>query len=98
MSFNVVVEERGSIRIQPGRRFDFSCHGKFREASAQVGPGSEVVIDLGETTYMDSAALGMLIVLGEKVGGTKRVRLANASGQPRDVLKLANFQNLFLID
>jgi anti-anti-sigma factor len=79
-------------------RFDFSCHSSFREAYAKAPGGSEFVIDMGETSYMDSAALGMLLLLREHVqqqGG--RVSITNCRGQTYDVLQIANFHRLFKI-
>jgi len=79
-------------------RFDFSCHSTFREAYAKAPVGCEFVIDMEETSYMDSAALGMLLLLREHVqqqGG--RVSIANCRGQTYDVLQIANFHRLFKI-
>ena len=79
-------------------RFDFSCHSSFRDAYVTALAGSEFVVDMEEASYMDSAALGMLLLLREHVqqqGG--RVSITNCRGQTYDVLQIANFHRLFTI-
>jgi len=79
-------------------RFDFSCHPDFRASFSSLQPGNDVVVDLGGTTYIDSAALGMLLLLRDRVGDARHVRLTNCKGQPDQVLRIANFHRLFQYD
>jgi anti-anti-sigma factor len=98
MALECVRQSESCTVIKIKGRFDFSCHTSFREAYAKAPHGSEFVIDMGETSYMDSAALGMLLLLREHVqqqGG--RVSITNCSGQTYDVLQIANFHRLFKI-
>jgi anti-anti-sigma regulatory factor len=45
---------------------------------------------------MDSSALGMLLLLRDKVEqDSARVKILSGAGQPHEILKLANFQRLF---
>jgi anti-anti-sigma factor len=79
-------------------RFDFSCHSAFREAYANARESSDFVVDMGDASYMDSAALGMLLLLREHAqqnGG--RVTITNCRGQTYEVLQIANFHRLFKI-
>jgi len=58
----------------------------------------EIVIDFGEVDYLDSSALGMLLLLREKAdGASKRVVLAGLQGTVKQVLEIANFGKLFSI-
>lgn len=85
------------IRIKG--RFDFSCHAAFREAYSGPNQAADYVIDMEEASYMDSAALGMLLLLREHAqrnGG--KVLITNCRGQTYDVLQIANFHRLFKID
>lgn len=80
-------------------RFDFHCHREFRSACegalARQGVGT-LEIDLGEVEYLDSSALGMLLLARERAGAAGRpVRLANCRGSVAEVLRIANFQKLF---
>lgn len=87
-----------TIRVQD--RFDFNVHRELRQAyEAQGKRFGNYVLDLRGTTYMDSAALGMLLQLREHAGGKRQaVRLTNAQPVIRDILAVANFDQLFTID
>ena len=82
-------------------RFDFNSHREFREAvdkALGAEDSSEVAVDLGSVEYLDSSALGMLLMLRDKAHGAgKTVSLANCRGAVRQVLDIANFGKLFSI-
>lgn len=96
---NNVNGDRASLKL--GGRFDFHSHRDFRAAYEQVletGPVKEIVIDFGEVDYLDSSALGMLLLLREKADAAgKRVVLAGLKGTVKQVLDIANFGKLFTI-
>lgn len=98
MSVVANQNQQGTTVIEISGRFDFSCHPDFRAAFSALGPGSEVVVDFASTTYIDSAALGMLLLLRDRVGDARHIRLANCKGQPDQVLRIANFHKLFRYD
>jgi HptB-dependent secretion and biofilm anti anti-sigma factor len=87
-----------SALIKVNGRFDFSCHSAFREAYAGTADGTDFIVDMGDASYMDSAALGMLLLLREyaQQHGSK-VTITNCIGQTREVLQIANFHRLFKI-
>ncbi len=98
MSITVRSHE-GQTRITISETFSFPVHREFRkacdEALAMHGK-PEVVVDLGAVSYMDSAALGMLLVFRERaVAHGKGVVLDHCRGTIRQVLEIANFQKLF---
>lgn len=78
-------------------RFVFASHRDFRgamERSLQGRPG-EVEFDLGGVDYVDSAALGMLQVLGDKARAAgKKVVLRNSRGDIRALLGIAGIDRL----
>lgn len=82
-------------------RLTIAVHGQFRtiiDTLKQSSP-SELVIDLGETEFVDSAGLGMLLVAREAVaahGAT--IRLRNARGQVERMLDCARFGELFTLE
>ena len=104
MSITAQISPDGhSVTINVNGRFDFSTHQDFRAAYEQheqrPGDGTRYVLDLGNTEYMDSSALGMLLMLREHAGGeSAAVRIANCGEAIRNVLTIANFQQLFSID
>lgn len=89
-----------TLHIRMGERFDFSAHSALRAAYAGDRPRFDTyIIDLRETTYMDSSALGMLLQLKEHAGGTQRsLQIKNANPAIKDILGVANFDQLMQID
>jgi anti-anti-sigma factor len=80
-------------------RFDFSSHQAFRDAYEGAG-GADVAytIDMAETTYLDSSALGMLLLLRDYAGGDKAgVAIVNCNPDVRKILTISNFEQLFKI-
>lgn len=95
MSVSTSHDERGACVIAISGRFDFSSHPEFRGAFSALTPGVDVLVDFSATTYIDSAALGMLLLLRDRVGDARHIRLVNCKGQPDQVLRIANFHKLF---
>ncbi len=81
-------------------RFDFNAHRPFRDAyTPHKEPGTRFVIDFGQIEYLDSAALGCLLLLREHAGGDpSRIRLTNCKPTIAKVLEIANFQKLVTIE
>jgi anti-anti-sigma factor len=85
----------GRTTITIKGRFNFACYEEFHRVVGETVPPSYVV-DLRSVDYIDSAALGMLLLLRERVKEERaRVTLLTGAGQPAEVLRLANFGNLF---
>ena len=80
-------------------RFDFASHQDFRDAYERVERAPKrYVIDLQEATYLDSSALGMLLLLRDHAGGdAAQIRLLNGSSDVRKILAISNFEQLFQI-
>ena len=87
--------------IELAGRFDFNSHREFRDAVDQAladKKGSQISVDLNAVTYLDSSALGMLLMLRDKAKAENReVELAGAQGSVKQVLEIANFGKLFSI-
>ena len=88
----------GNTVIVLNGRFDFNAHREFRETVDQAvkeAPG-KIHVDLASVEYLDSSALGMLLMLRDKAKGAgKEVALANARGAVKQVIDIANFGKLF---
>lgn len=91
----------GLARIELRGRFDFTSHRSFKqayEAAFSAGGVNELVIDMRSVDYLDSSALGMLLLLRDKCkAAAKPVSLANCGGTVREVLRVANFDKLFTL-
>jgi anti-anti-sigma factor len=86
-----------SARIVLTGDFTFEGHRPFKEASQQALDHADVAaleIDFDNVDYMDSAALGMLLLLRERFG-SRPIRLLGTRGTVRAVLDVANFGRLF---
>lgn len=93
-----VQREAHTLTLKISGKFNFSCFREFQDAVAGPTP-DRYVIDLSRTDYIDSSALGMLLLLREKVGeDAGRVLIRSGAGQPSEVLRLANFQRLFTVN
>ncbi len=92
-------EDSDEVTIQVSGRFDFSCYQPFVDGYKDYPKGEKrFVVDLNETEYMDSSAMGMLLRLRDhstKDGG--RVALINANESVLEILKIANFNKLLAI-
>ncbi len=95
-------------QVQDGRavvalegRFDFSSHREFRECYEGLLANPAVKglhIDFNKVDYLDSSALGMLLLLREKAETHgKQVGLGGVQGIVKQVLDIANFDKLFTI-
>lgn len=81
--------------------FDISIVEEFTRAYASLpaSAGRQYVIDLSEVEYMDSAALGMLLVLREKADqGDKSIVLKGANQDVLKTLEISRFEQLFVIN
>jgi len=98
LKVTTLPDERKVI-IQIDGRFDFNVHREFREAYRHVQSlEMEYVVDLGGTEYMDSSALGMLLLLREHAGGNSaRIRVINCGPEIRKILTISNFDRLLEI-
>ena len=82
-------------------RFDFNTHRDFRGAYEPLIIDTEVrsvSVDFTGVDYLDSSALGMLLMLRDKLGGVnKEVALTGVRGNVKQVIDIANFSKLFKI-
>ncbi|MDI2594552.1 STAS domain-containing protein [Pseudomonas sp. N3-W] len=79
-------------------RFDFAKHQEFRESYERPDGQmpSSVVVDLKDATYLDSSALGMLLLLRDHAGGDNSdIRVVNSSSDVKKILAISNFDKLF---
>jgi anti-anti-sigma factor len=99
MQTNVSNRDNKTVIVLQGR-FDFNSHREFREAVDQAvkEAAREIHVDLGGVDYLDSSALGMLLMLRDKAKGAgKEVALANVRGSVKQVIDIANFGKLFAL-
>tara|TARA_B100001765_G_scaffold165589_1_gene108973 strand:- start:26 stop:331 length:306 start_codon:yes stop_codon:yes gene_type:complete len=88
------------LTINVKGRFDFGAHQEFRSAYERSGmTPRQYVVDLHETDYIDSSALGMLLLLRDHAGGDSAdIRIVHCNPDVRKVLSISNFEQLFSIE
>ena len=77
----------------------FGAHQDFRNAYERSGlTPQEYVVDLHDTDYIDSSALGMLLLLRDHAGGdSAQISIVHCNPDVRKVLSISNFEQLFSI-
>ena len=86
-----------TLTIKPHGRFDFRVQQDFRQAyEPQLSTTKKFVVDLGGVSYLDSSALGMLLVLKKDAEGHgSSVELRGAQDAVARILEVSNFGSLF---
>ncbi len=84
--------------IRLPNRFDFSQHKIFtQQADVALQSGArQLEIDFSQVQYLDSSALGMLVLLSKKASAQHvNIQLKGAQGTALDILMMANMQKIF---
>ena len=100
MSISAKTSGNGSeLNICIEGRFDFSSHQEFRKAYEEPGMAPNLyVVDMKEATYLDSSALGMLLLLRDHAGGDEaQISIVNCNDDVKKILTISNFEQLFEI-
>ena len=96
-----VFDEGKKVQINITGRFDYEASQDFRNAyrHLQETEGVEYHVDLSDASYMDSSALGMLLLLREHAKSHGGAVIIERPGEQIDkILKVANFEQLFTIN
>lgn len=89
-----LTDDKQTLKVWIEGRFDFHLHREFRNAYRDYADIKSIVIDLTHTVYVDSSALGMLLLVRESHSNT-RIILSNINPKIRTVLTIAHFDRLF---
>jgi HptB-dependent secretion and biofilm anti anti-sigma factor len=95
-----ILEANGGTTVALKGRFDFQAHQQFRTAIDGLlkNGKARLRVDLAEVNFIDSSALGMLLLAREsceKAGGS--VVLDRPQEYVNKVLKLCHFDQLFQV-
>jgi anti-anti-sigma factor len=87
--------------IQIHERFDFGYYKEFtKEYQLLLADNSvtEIVLDFRYVGYLDSSALGMMVLLHKKAKSKNiSVRISGTKERTKEILQIANFDQLFEI-
>ncbi len=88
--------------VSLGGRFDFNAHREFKEAYTALLAESAIQtleVNLANVDYLDSSALGMLLMLRERAeASSKKISLTSPNPTVIKILDIANFNKLFTIN
>lgn len=95
-----VSPDRKTLTLTLDGRFDFSVEREFREAFTQYEESDSLYrVELSAVSYMDSSALGMLMVLKRHADKrTSKVILCRPTETVAKVLGIAKFDKLFTVE
>lgn len=93
-----VVSDGKEVTISIDGRFDFNVHQDFRSAYRDQRPDAKYIIKMSGTDYIDSSALGMLLLLREHAGNDNAdITITGCKDEIKKILSIANFERLFKI-
>lgn len=82
--------------------FIFDAHREFKNTYKNLlqNPNiGSIILNLAEVKYVDSAALGMLLLLRERIqAANKSLTLSQPSPYVKRIFEIANFHSLFAIN
>lgn len=100
MAINVRIHDRSACIAMSGH-FDFKVYLDFKAAYTPLLDNvavHEIEIEMCKVDYLDSSALGMLMLLYEHAKAVNKVvSLLNSSSVVTKLLEVANFSRVFSI-
>lgn len=80
-------------------RFDYGYHKEFQQQCGESIDNSsvtEIVFDFSRVEYVDSAALGMMMMWQRRAtAANKKMCIKGAKGATAQILEMANMQRIF---
>ena len=87
-----------SVVINISGRFDFNAHHDFRNIYRNEKSNAAYIIDMSGTEYIDSSALGMLLLLREHAGNEgANITINGCNDDIKKIFAISNFDKLFTI-
>jgi anti-anti-sigma factor len=95
-----ISDDNSKVEISITGRFDFSLHQHFRDSYSNCNEKNvEFTLNLSETTYMDSSALGMILLLKDHAESCSgKVIISKPSDSVNKILEIAQFHRLLTIE
>ena len=92
-----ISEDGKVLTIILSGRFDITSHRSFSDAYKDKADSvSKFIVDMTDAEYLDSSALGMLLMLREHAGGEDAdICVINMTPGVKKIFQTANFDKLF---
>lgn len=92
-----MVVEAGPINddemvISVRGHFDFTIASEFRDCYRNTPPKKRYIIDLAGVEFVDSAAIGMLLLLREYTSNQAAIRLVNCKPAIKKVMEVSHVE------
>ena len=98
MAIQVNVDD-GVITIALEENFDYRSRESFQRAFKKKPKKSQYFIDFDKVSFVDSSALGLLLILREYNGcNGSAIHLINTNKETRKMLEMVKFTTLFQLD
>jgi len=101
MAVKKALSEDGKIlTIHVPSRLDITAYKEFGDAyKDHLGSISSCIVDMAEAEFLDSSALGMLLMFRERaIGENVGISIKNCSPGITKIFSMANFDKLFKIE
>ena len=96
----VQFDDNGA-KVSISGEFTFGDHAAFKAIADRVfeGQGWPIVIDLAKLEFIDSAGLGMLLIVRDEAKKANRsLVLRGAQGQVKRMFEVTKFNTLFTVE
>lgn len=96
-----LTESGGGITVKFGDRLTFADHEEFGDILARVesSDAKAIVFAFHDTSYIDSSALGMLLIAKDAVGERGgAITLRGANADLKRLFELGTFSEFFIIE
>jgi len=101
MAVTTTLSEDGKVlTISVPSRLDITTHKEFGEAyKDKLGPVSSCIVDMAEVEFLDSSALGMLVMFRENaVAKDVDISIVNCRPSVKKIFAAVNFDRLFKME
>lgn len=99
---NISTKQVGAETVlELSGRFDFNSHRDFRnsyETALKNSATRTINLNMAHVDYLDSSALGMLLLLNEKARAANiEIVISSCPQSVRKIIEVANFSKIFKI-
>ena len=94
---SILTNNDESVVITVHGRFDFSVANDFRNSYRNIPVKSEYILELSSVDYMDSAAIGMILLLHEFSGNTALIKAINCSESIKKIILMSHIDRFVQI-
>ena len=89
-----IDKKTNGMKIALSGRITFADYADINTLIAAIkeNPGRLITLDLSAVEFIDSSALGMLLLIRDAAGSQSGFSIQNAKGQVKRIMTLAHFQ------